>query len=294
MKRQNKQAVAAAAVKAASNEATAVEALSNEVAVKKATQPQKSKTKKAPSKKQTQKAVDKSPVHITKDDPEWDDYITGLKKNVEDAVNAGLFNWYLAYIGFIDDPETGLADLYDGEKMFRILVTNGYCPECANNFINEFRNEVNDKGQKKNYLVVTREERDFWCMEDDFMERAPTDVIQLKDYIEKIPYWTAHEHGKKYRLMYQIYTQPKYHEYGKFYFEGINQRYSTYGRKLEKILDIPADIITPLIFIFVRACVHYALFEDEYYLQAQLGVLKKGISMYLSQIKPETKEEHQP
>lgn len=135
------------------------------------------------------------------------------------------------------------------------------------------------------------------CMkkvEDDFMERAPTDVSQLKDYIEKIPYWNAQEHGSKYRLMYQIYTQPKYHEYGKLYFEGINQRYSTYGRKLEKILDIPADIITPLIFIFVRACVHYALFEDEYYLQAQLGVLKKGISMYLSQIKPETKEEHQP
>ena len=37
MKRQNKQAVAAAVVKAASNEATEVEALSNEVAVKKAT-----------------------------------------------------------------------------------------------------------------------------------------------------------------------------------------------------------------------------------------------------------------
>ena len=182
MKKQNKQAVAAAAVKAASNEATDVEALSNEVAVKKVTQSQKSKTKKAPSKKQTQKAVDKSPVHITKDDPEWDDYITGLKKNVEDAVNAGLFNWYLAYIGFIDDPETGLADLYDGEKMFRILVTNGYCPECANNFINEFRNEVNDKGQKKNYLVVTREERDFWCMEDDFIERVEqSDVKHMKD-----------------------------------------------------------------------------------------------------------------
>ena len=49
MKRQNKQAVAAATVKAANNEATEVEALNNEVAVKKATYPQKSKTKKAPS-----------------------------------------------------------------------------------------------------------------------------------------------------------------------------------------------------------------------------------------------------
>lgn len=35
-----------------------------------------------------------------------------------------------------------------------------------------------------------------------------------------------------------------------------------------------------LIFVFVRACVHYALFEDEYYLDAQLGVLKDGIALF--------------
>lgn len=118
------------------------------------------------------------PQHITKDDPEWDDYIVGLKKNVEDSIEAGLFNWYLAFVGFIDDPEVGYADLYDGEKMFRILVSNGYCPECANNYIQEFKNSVNDKGQKKNYLIITREERDFWWMEDDYNERIQSTEIK--------------------------------------------------------------------------------------------------------------------
>jgi len=89
-----------------------------------------------------------------------------------------LFNWYLAYVGFIDDPEVGFADLYDEEKMFRILVTNGYCPECANNYIQEFKNDANDKGQKKNYFVASREERDFWCMEEDYHNRI--EVADIK------------------------------------------------------------------------------------------------------------------
>ena len=35
-----------------------------------------------------------------------------------------------------------------------------------------------------------------------------------------------------------------------------------------------------LFFVFVHACVHYALFEDEEYLNAQLGVLKRGIALF--------------
>ena len=37
-----------------------------------------------------------------------------------------------------------------------------------------------------------------------------------------------------------------------------------------------------LIFICVRACVHYARFEDEAYLQALLGVLKRGIALFVA------------
>ena len=35
-----------------------------------------------------------------------------------------------------------------------------------------------------------------------------------------------------------------------------------------------------MIFILVRACVHYAMFEDEYYLKQQLDLLKQGVELF--------------
>lgn len=129
-----------------------------------------------------------------------------------------------------------------------------------------------------------------YCMskvEDDFMALAPKNAADLERYINEIPYWTAKTHGKKYRLMYQVYTHPKYIEYGKKFFAGVNERYTEYAKQLESKLGLPYQITTPLIFILVRASVHYALFEDEYYLQAQLGVLKKSIEMFLKEYAPQ-------
>lgn len=121
------------------------------------------------------------------------------------------------------------------------------------------------------------------CMskvEDDFLALAPKNFEDVLRFIDEIPYWTAEKHGKKYRLMYQVYTHPKYAEAGKRFFEGVNKRYTEYAKQLEGRIGIPYDITTPLIFILIRACVHYALFEDEYYLKTQLEVLKKGLLMY--------------
>ena len=123
-----------------------------------------------------------------------------------------------------------------------------------------------------------------YCMtkvEDDFMAKAPDNVEDLFSFIEEIPYWTKKQHGKKYRLMYQIYSHPKYHEYGRNFFKGVDERYSRYAQSLEEKLHIPSEILTGLIFILIRACVHYALFEDEFYLKAQLSVLKESLNMYL-------------
>lgn len=123
-----------------------------------------------------------------------------------------------------------------------------------------------------------------YCMskvEDDFMEKAPESVEELLDFIDEIPYWTAKKHGKKYRLMYQIYTHPKYREYGKKFFSGVDERYTEYAKMLEKKLGIPYRTITAFIFILIRACVHYALFEDEFYLKAQTDVLKESIGLFI-------------
>ena len=123
-----------------------------------------------------------------------------------------------------------------------------------------------------------------YCMakvENEFIEKAPTDPKDVMRFIEEIPGWTAKRHGKKYRLMYQIYTHPKYIEYGKKFFEGVNFRYTEYAKQLEPKIGIPYTVITPLIFIFVRACVHYAMFEDEYYLKSQMDILKQGVIMFV-------------
>ena len=123
-----------------------------------------------------------------------------------------------------------------------------------------------------------------YCMssvEDEFVARAPKDPGDILRFIEEIPYWTAREHGKKYRWMYQVYTHPKYMEHGKRFFAGVNERYTEYAKMLEPKLGIPHTVITPLIFIFVRACVHFALFEDEYYLKSQMAVLKEAVGLFL-------------
>lgn len=132
-------------------------------------------------------------------------------------------------------------------------------------------------------LVIQSTEYCMSKVEDDFMEKAPRSAAELERFIDEIPYWTAEKHGKKYRLMYQIYTHPKYVEYGRKFFEGVNQRYTEYAKQLEDKIGIPYDITTPLIFILIRACVHYALFEDEFYLNAQLGLLKRMIRVLLKQ-----------
>ena len=127
-----------------------------------------------------------------------------------------------------------------------------------------------------------------YCMtkvEDDFMAKAPTDPQDVMRFINEIPYWTAEKHGKKYRLMYQVYTHPKYIEYGKKFFQGVNERYTAYAKLLEPKIGIPYDIITPLIFILVRACVDYAMFEDEYYLKSQREVLRQSVMLFIEKYK---------
>ena len=123
-----------------------------------------------------------------------------------------------------------------------------------------------------------------YCMskvEDDFMKESPKNAEDVMRFIEEIPYWTARKHGKKYRLMYQVYTHPKYIEHGKRFFEGVNERYTEYAKQLEPKIGIPYNILTPLIFIFVRASVHYALFGDEYYMKSQMEVLRQSVILFM-------------
>ena len=121
------------------------------------------------------------------------------------------------------------------------------------------------------------------CMakvEDDFMLLAPKNAEDINRFLDEAPEWTRKKHGKAYRFMYQVYTSPKYHEYGKIFFEGVTRRYTEYAKRLEPLIQIPWQAIQPMIFTFVRASVHYALFEEKEYLTPQIEMLRTMLKMY--------------
>ena len=138
-------------------------------------------------------------------------------------------------------------------------------------------------------LIIQSTEYCMTKVEADFMAKAPVDVQDLWRFIDEIPYWTAEKHGKKYRLMYQVYTHPKYRQYGKKFFSGVDQRYTEYAKLLEGKLGIPYQKLTPLIFILIRACVHYAMFEDEFYLKSQIEVLKESLELFVMKYNPKAR-----
>lgn len=123
------------------------------------------------------------------------------------------------------------------------------------------------------------------CMaqvEQEFMAKAPENIEELYRFIEEVPYWAAEQYGKKYRLMYQVYTHPKYIEHGKKFFEGVNERYTEYAQRLSPKLGISVEELSGFIFLFVRATVHYAMFEDEFYLKTQIKSLKTLLGTILN------------
>lgn len=122
------------------------------------------------------------------------------------------------------------------------------------------------------------------CMakvEDDFMAHAPKSVPDIERFLWEMPYLTARMHGAKYRFMYQVYASPKFREHGIEFFKGVNQRYRKYAEMLSGKLGMPVDYIQGMTYTLVRACVHYALFEDEEYLNLQLNAIRVSLRAYL-------------
>lgn len=99
------------------------------------------------------------------------------------------------------------------EKCFECYADNGfsgvwirflgqYCGTNPANLYTYFK-DVDD-------IIIQSTEYCMSKVEDDFMSKAPSSAGDLERFIDEIPYWTAKKHGKKYRLMYQVYTHPKY------------------------------------------------------------------------------------
>ena len=71
-------------------------------------------------------------------------------------------------------------------------------------------------------------------------------------------------------------------ECGKEFFKGVNIRYHNYAELLSGKLGMPADFIQGMTYLFVRACVHFALFEDEDYLQLQLNAIRTSLRAFIA------------
>ena len=144
-------------------------------------------------------------------------------------------------------------------------------------------------GTKDNIVI----ESTAHCMakvEEDFMAKAPESLEDIERFLREMPYLTARLHGAKYRFMYQVYASPAYREQGKEFFRGVSVPYRAYAEELSRKLGIPVDFLQGMIYIFVRACVHFALFEDEEYLQLQLKAVRTSLQLFVNagQGKPRT------
>ncbi|MEG2720817.1 MAG: TetR/AcrR family transcriptional regulator, partial [Oscillospiraceae bacterium] len=78
-------------------------------------------------------------------------------------------------------------------------------------------------------LIIQSTEYCMTKVEDEFMALAPKSLTDIKRFLDEAPYWTAKNHGEKYRFMYQVYTSPRYLEYGKEFFKGVEKRYTEYA-----------------------------------------------------------------
>ena len=136
--------------------------------------------------------------------------------------------------------------------------------------------------ESKDNIIIEATAYSMAKVEDDFMERAPKDFDDIERFLNEMPYITAKLHGAKYRFMYQVYASPRYKKYGEEFFIGVNQRYSQYAKLLSLKLKMPKDYIQGMIYIFVRAVVHYAMFKDEEYLKLELNAISTSLRAYMN------------
>ena len=200
----------------------------------------------------------------------------GLSKRGDEMANYTEEQWYARKVELMEKCFDCFAEHGLHGTGIRVLAS-----ECGFNHtkLYTYFKDLDD-------LIIQSTEYCMTRVEADFMEKAPANVMDLWRFIDEIPYWTAEKHGKKYRLMYQVYTHPKYRQYGQKFFSGVDQRYSEYAKSLEGKLGIPYQKLTPLIFILIRACVHYALFEDAFYLKSQIEVLKETLELFVMKYNP--------
>lgn len=113
----------------------------------------------------------------------------------------------------------------------------------------------------------------------EFVEDAPSNPLEVRGFFEKLPYRTRDEHGKKLRLMYQVYTHPKYIGEGKKFLQSLEEHYEKYAVRMESMMSIPRDKLILLFKIYMRICVNFAIFENEEDLKSEMSLLEDALEL---------------
>ncbi len=135
--------------------------------------------------------------------------------------------------------------------------------------------------ESKDNLVIEATAHCMAKVENDFMAQAPP-VLRTSN----VSCGNALSHRKAPRGKIPLYVsgvcKPKVPGIRQGIFKGVNIRYHNYAELLSGKLGMPADFIQGMTYLFVRACVHFALFEDEDYLQLQLNAIRTSLRAFIA------------
>jgi len=146
------------------------------------------------------------------------------------------------------------------------------CGMTAPNFYSYFDN--------LDQLIIEATEHCMIKIENEILEKAPRTKEEITPFIEKIIVPSRDFHSKEYRFMYQVFTSPRFLDYGKAFRNRQFERYRRYSEDLEKVLDISWYLILHWILNLEQAIVQYALFENStMYILQKISLEKMAISM---------------
>lgn len=132
--------------------------------------------------------------------------------------------------------------------------------------------------QSKDNLVVEATAHCMMQVVEDLLDRFPTGPSDVERCLTEIPHLAAERYGEKLRFMYQVYTSPQYRSSGQAFFQQVKEYCRNRVKKLALQLRLPEDLAFGLFGIVSCAVVHYAMFEDEEFLNLQLQAIRVSLS----------------
>lgn len=138
--------------------------------------------------------------------------------------------------------DTGIKDLAEA------------CGMTAPNFYSYF--------DSLDQLIIEATEHCMIKIENEIMVSAPKSKEDIFPFIDKMFDLKRDFHPAEYRFMYQVFTTPRFHEFGKTFRVRQFERYRSYAEMLEPSLGVSWYMILQWILSLEQAINQFALFEN--------------------------------